>query len=320
MTSSRVVLVVAVLVTLGLMAGASRDESLAAAWVATVGNLVIPALWAAVVMSSPRRDHVLMALVGTGLALLALNGWRDGATGACWAASGAAGGWALTRHWRVLPILGVAAALLAPTLALQLDGDSFVETFEALHAESRQAFEENIGSGVSDADRRTLMANYDETAEAMLALQRLLWPGLVVLGLLTQSALCLCLGWLVARMLMPQPPRPAVRPWETWRAPFFSVWTLIGGLAAAVLGREPLAMLGWNLVLLAGLVLALQGLAVQAWLVRRVLPPVARALFWLAAALFLAPLMVAAGAVIGLADQWLNLRRIPDPTARQEDE
>jgi len=320
MTSSRAVLGITVLVTVGLMAGASRDASLASAWVATVGNLVIPALWAAVILSTPRLQEPGVALAGTLVLLVALLGWRDGLTGACWAASGAAGGWAIARRWRVLPVLGLAAALLAPTMALQLEGASFVEAFEELHAESRRAFEESLGDGVSEADRRTVMANYDDTANALLVFQRRLWPGLAALAMLIQSALCLTLGWLLVRLWLRHPPRPAIRRWDTWRAPFISVWTLIGGLAAAILGVEPLAMVGWNLVLLAGLVLAIQGLAVQTWLVRRALPPAARVVFWMLGAFFLAPLLVGGGALIGLADQWLNLRRIEDPAAPQEDD
>jgi uncharacterized protein YybS (DUF2232 family) len=156
--------------------------------------------------------------------------------------------------------------------------------------------------------------------EQMLAMQRRFWPGMVVIGLLGQAAVALGLGWLLARLAVAGPPLPARRRWEQWRAPFLSVWGLIGGLAAVISGSGFLAMIGWNLVLLAGMLLVLQGLAVQSWLMRRLLPPVPRVLFWILGAMFLAPVMLGGGLLIGLADQWMNLRRERHPDASNDDD
>ncbi|MEZ4388491.1 MAG: DUF2232 domain-containing protein [Candidatus Krumholzibacteriia bacterium] len=320
MTSARAVLGVAVLVTVGLLAGLGRGSAMAAAYAGLVGNLVVPALWSAAVMIRPRRREVATAVGLAAVLLLALAGWRDGTVGGCFVVAGVAGGWALRRGWRVLPILGVVASLLAPVMILELGGTSLVEATEALNVENRRAFDENLPAGLSASDREAALAEFDAVAGRMLAVQRRLWPGLVVIGLMSQAALALSLGWLIARLVVPRPPRPALRRWEDWRAPFFSVWTLIGGLAAVVTGNPSLVMAGWNLVLLAGLLLAVQGLAVQSWLVRRLLPPTLRALFWILGALFLAPLLVGGGVLIGLADQWLNLRRSHDPGATQGDD
>jgi hypothetical protein len=49
---------------------------------------------------------------------------------------------------------------------------------------------------------------------------------------------------------------------------------------------------------------------VQVWVTGRFLPPVGRAIYWLMAAFFIAPVVVAAGAFIGLMDQWWDLRKL----------
>jgi hypothetical protein len=66
-------------------------------------------------------------------------------------------------------------------------------------------------------------------------------------------------------------------------------------------------------VVVAAVFLVLQGLGVQAWLVSRVLPPAGQIVFWVLGTLFFAPALIGGGALIGLADQWMDLRRLRRP-------
>jgi hypothetical protein len=309
MTAPHAVLGVAVLASCGLIAAGAHGASTLALTAGLVGNIAIPALWAAVMLVRWPPTAALMAAALTAVVLVPLADARTAAVAAGFMLAGLAGGWALGRAWRVLPIVALAAACLVPVFFIELAGTDIEEAGEALTAENRRVYAESLPEGLSVADREAALAEYDAMAGRMLELQRRLWPSLVIIGLWSQAALALVLGWLVARLVTASPPRPAVRPWETWRAPFFSVWALIGGLALTVTSVETLVMVGWNVVLLAGLLLAIQGLAVQTWLVRRALPPLTRVLFWIVGALFLGPLLLGVGGLVGLVDQWWDLRR-----------
>lgn len=320
MTSSRAALVAAALVSASLLVAAALGDGQVALTAALVGNLMVPALWVAAVLLNRRLGEVLAVLGGMALVVMAVAGVREGLMAACVGLAGVAGAVVLSRRWRVLPILGVAAVFLAPVLVLEMDGEGIVEATEALYAENRRALAEGPAAELTESERQAALAEYDAVVERMLATQRRFWPAMVLIGLMSQAALALGMGWLLTRLVVANPPRPARRRWEEWRAPFISVWTLIGGLAAVITGIQPLAMIGWNLVLLAGLLLVVQGLAVQSWLMRRLLPPVPRVLFWIMAAMFLAPVLLGGGLLIGLADQWMNLRRDRSPAASNDDD
>jgi hypothetical protein len=56
--------------------------------------------------------------------------------------------------------------------------------------------------------------------------------------------------------------------------------------------------------------LSVQGLSVQIHVMGRMMPPWVRILFWGLAAVFLAPLIVLSSALLGVVDQWLDMRRL----------
>jgi hypothetical protein len=95
-----------------------------------------------------------------------------------------------------------------------------------------------------------------------------------------------------------------------WRLPFYVVWILCAGVGLVVLRLGDLSQLGINLTLIAALLLSVQGLAVQINLGARFFAPWVRIVFWALAAVLFAPFVLAGSAVIGLADQWLDWRRL----------
>jgi hypothetical protein len=77
-----------------------------------------------------------------------------------------------------------------------------------------------------------------------------------------------------------------------------------------LLTRAPyLATGGLNLALLAATILSVQGIAVQFHVTSRILSKMGRLFYWLAMGFFFAPLILVSGAVLGLVDQWVDLRR-----------
>ncbi len=170
--------------------------------------------------------------------------------------------------------------------------------------------ERGLPAGLDEAARQAATARIErEVAAVGRALLRI-WPALLALGLLSQAALTVLLvRWLGGRWGRVGRLRPLPSP-ARWRLPFYVVWALVAGLALLALRRDPAAGAGLNLVIVAAALLTLQGLSVQVDVVARALSPWGRALFWILAALFLAPVLLAASVLLGLVDQWLDLRRL----------
>ncbi|HOX25244.1 MAG TPA: DUF2232 domain-containing protein [Candidatus Krumholzibacteria bacterium] len=305
----------AVVVTVGAAWLAGRDQDVGAVAGGLVASFAVPALWTAVWFGGrdPRRIAAVAALAVGASGLL--GGWLLGAVVGGFVAAGLVGGWAQGRRWPWLSVWCLAALCLVPGFLLELGGTPLPEATAELAAQWRQEFESDLPAGLSDAERTAALVRLDDTLAAVTAMQRRFWPSLVAIGLLAQAAVAVHLGWALARLADRRVARPARGSFVTWRAPFVTVWVLIGSLALGLVGAGAVALVGWNLVLLIALLLAAQGLAVQAWLVRLAVPPLGQTLFWVLGALFFAPVMVGGGTLIGLADQWWDLRRLRRPPA-----
>jgi len=179
MTSARATTVAAGLGSAGLLMSAARGDGSVALTAALIGNIAVPALWAAAMLVNRRVADVLPTLAALAVAVAVVAGPGEAASGALVALAGVAGGAAMQRRWRILPTLGVAAAFLAPVLVLELSGEGIVETTEALYAENRRALAEGPAAELSESERQTVLADYDAVVEQMLAVQRRFWPGMV---------------------------------------------------------------------------------------------------------------------------------------------
>ncbi len=228
------------------------------------------------------------------------------------AAGGAALGWGLARRRPPAAVLGLATAPALLLLALTMSPAAAERVLE----ETGRRLQETLtlppagmeAQGESDQQlemREAAAASVERTVATL----RRLWPALLLLGLLLQAAAAV---WLVRRLAARAGRATELTPWpplRRWRMPFALVWILAGGIALVLARGEPAARAGVNLIAASAALLALQGAAVVWALATRVLPPLARWLIALAALLLLAPACLLACAAIGLADQWLDVRR-----------
>ncbi len=229
---------------------------------------------------------------------------------AAYVVAGLAGGAALERRMSTLAVVALIAAIMVPGLLLGLREMPMGEELEMLAGALRETFVERLPADATEAQRTASMAEFERQMAGALKVSARIWPSLLALGLLAQAALGLGLGRMLMRLGGVRLARPAGRPFAVWEAPAASVWVLAAGLVLMLVAGEPGRLAGLNLAILAGIALSVQGVAVQVWVTGRFLPPAARAAYWLLTAFFLAPVVVAAGAFIGLMDQWWDLRKL----------
>jgi len=309
MTSSRIVLTVVAAGLTAAMAGlsGSNDANLALA-VGLMAPFLVPALWTATWLIGRWDPKILGGAALTAIAVFMVSDLPVSGVMVGYMVAGLVGAWALGRRWRVLPLLATVGACLVPGFFLDLQDSSVTVVMAELFSEMSSEYKSTLPEGLSVAERDAALTAFNDTAEQFLAMHRQTWPALTAMGFMVQAALFLGLGWGLARLRMAAVPLPSVRSLATWRAPFASVWVLIGGLILSLLGQGWMTTVGWSLTLGAASLLAIQGLVIQAWLVRMALPPLGQTIFWVLGAFFLAPMMIGGGALIGLADQWLDIR------------
>ena len=210
--------------------------------------------------------------------------------------------------------------VLIPGLVLDLGGTSYPDAVAEANDELRLQIEAGPLAEMEPDEQATTRAAMDEIFDGTLTVVRRFWPALLAGGFMIQAALFLVFGRGLARLIDATIPRPTAWSFHRWRAPFASVWVLIGGLALSLVGSGQAAMIGWNVVLAAAVLLMVQGLAVQFWLVRLALPLAGQILFWVVGAMLFAPVMVGGGALVGLVDQWWDLRRLQRPDATDDED
>jgi hypothetical protein len=296
---------VAALATGAIVWSAGRVPAAAAA-----APLVLPGLWLAVWLLAA-RPALVVAMAVLGVVVGAVNmPIVPVAILAAYVVAGLAGGAALERGTSTLVVVVLIAALMVPGLLLALRETPMGDELAVLAGGLRESYAGRLPADCTEVQRKASMAEFERQLDGALKVSAWIWPSLLALGLLMQAALALWLGRLLARAGGLRLVRPVSRPFAVWEAPGAMVWVLAAGLLLLVAGGEPGKRAGLNLAILAGLALSVQGVAVQVWVTGRFLPPVGRAIYWLMAAFFIAPVVVAAGAFIGLMDQWWDLRKL----------
>jgi len=173
-----------------------------------------------------------------------------------------------------------------------------------------EVLEDNLPSGASEQQRVLALAEEKRNLDRMAALAAKIYPLVIGMGILGQGGIILALVLFTVRRL-----GLAVAGWtlprfSRWRLPYYLVWLLVVGIGL-MLTRAPIpAAAGLNLALLAACVLSVQGIAVQFHVTGRVLSKLGRLLYWLVMGFFLAPLILISGVVLGLVDQWVDLRHL----------
>lgn len=277
---------------------------------AAASPLVLPGLWLAVWLLVARPALVVA------MAALGVIGGTVGmpmvpaAILATYVVAGLVGGAALGRGWSSLAVVVLIAAVMVPGLLLGLREAPVNDEFAVLAGALRESFTTRLPADAPEAERVASLAEFERQLAGALKVSARIWPSLLALGLLMQGALGLGLGRLLTRAGGRRLAPLARRPFAAWEAPGAVVWVLAVGLLLLLAGGETGGLAGLNVTILAGVVLAVQGVAVQVWVTQKFLSPAARAIYWLLAAFFIAPVVVAAGAFIGLMDQWWDLRKL----------
>lgn len=315
MTSGRTRLpVVAAVATVALAGIAARGGPSVSVSVCLVMPLLVPAFWTGVALTERRHGLARQASLAAVVLGLVAAGVSAGLVVAVHVLAGNVVGTLWRRRGQALLVVLAGALCLAPGFWIGLDGQSVPELFATWGEVLRENHAAGLPEDLPASERAAAVAAFEAGLAGTLEVQQRLWPSLVAFGLVVQAALILVAGRLLARLGGGEAPGPARLPFVTWRAPFATVWLLIGGLAASLspVGRG-LNDLGWNLVLASSVLLAIQGMAVLAWFGRRVLPPPVRGLFWIVGIGFFAPVLVGSGLLVALADQWWDLRRLRRP-------
>jgi hypothetical protein len=104
-----------------------------------------------------------------------------------------------------------------------------------------------------------------------------------------------------------------VPPFARWQVPFAAVWFLAAGLGLLASRHLVATIVGANLAVCVAAWFALQGAAVVMALFERTLPPGSRVftlVVGVLTGLFAWPIVGTALAILGLADGWIDFRRL----------
>ncbi len=307
------VMAIVALQTASVGGDASRQTGSLLAVLALPLPLFLSVLWGwAMLALQPRRWVPLAAAV----ALAAAGLWEHGPMlwqAASNMAAGLVAGWALQKRLRPDAALVLCAGLLVPMVAVGLREMPVSDQMAMLRQDMSSMMEARVPAAADEAQREKALALEMKKFDAALHAAAKVYPLMMALGLLTQAALILGLVWFSARLTGGLTQGWKFGSFSRLRLPFYTVWLLIAGLGLLLTRAEPLLSVGLNLALLAALVLSVQGVAVQVAVMGRMLSPLGRFLFWFVMGVFFAPLVLASGVLLGLADQWLDFRGLDRP-------
>ena len=281
--------------------------------------LLLAVVWGnALLLARPRRLVITAAAIWFAATwFLAPEGlaWRLGS----YVTAGLVAGVALGRRWRNDVALALIALVLIPA-AWTLIQVPVAEQLAVFSDEFVAAQQKSLPAGASPEQAAQVAAEVRQELEKVTRLTERAYPGFLALGILGEAALVLVVVWWLGRRLGLVGLGRKLPAFSCWRLPFYVVWGLIAGIGLLLTRIAPLDTIGLNLALVAGLLLSIQGLSVQVFVINRLLSPVMRLVFWVVMGVFLHPLLMASSLVLGLADQWLELRRAGCPETGQDEE
>lgn len=224
--------------------------------------------------------------------------------------AGLLAGVAIGVRWRLdLSVLVVALAL-CPILVWSSLQVPVSEQLDLYRGEMLKALEKNLPANASETQRTQALAEEKRKLDQVTGLAAKIYPSLLGVGVLGQAGIILALVWLGIKALGMAPQRWRLPPFTAWRVPFYVVWVLVLGLGLLVTRQPVLANAGLNLTLLAAGILSVQGTAIQFHVTGRLMSGAGRVVYWAVMGIFFAPLVMASGVVLGLVDQWWDIRRL----------
>ncbi len=225
-------------------------------------------------------------------------------------AAGLLAGLALGMRWRLDAALLVVVLALSPILLWTTFEVPVEEQFQILSDEMLKTLEYDLPAGADETQRTAAMAKERRKLEQLTGLAIKAYPFFLAVGVLGQAGIILALLWLVVRGLGLEPHGWSLPPFSRWRVPFYVVWVLVIGLGLVLTRRPGLANAGMNLALLAACVLSVQGIAVQFHVTGRMMSMTGRVFYWSVMGFFFGFLIMGSGIVLGLIDQWWDIRRL----------
>lgn len=295
----------------GLAAGEPAGGTTSVLWlpVAMVAPLVVSVLWGLAAWGDrrwPRLAGSLAAWLAAGyLVVGGADTWQATAN----VAAGLVAGLAWRHRWRFDAALVGAAAVLAPLVVWAAVQMPVHEQLKTIGDQSLKVLEQQAPPNTDPAELQKAREVGRQRVTQLTDLTLRLYPSLIATGLLGQALVILLLVRVAGRRQSLVPVGWGLPPFARWRLPFYLVWALAAGIGLLVTRRAPWADVGLNLTVLAAAILSVQGLAVQFHLSRRLLPPVGLVVYWTLMGLAFVPLLVTS-VLLGLADQWRDLRRL----------
>lgn len=265
----------------------------------------VPALWGTAFLTS---RPIAICLVAAGGWLVAGLGIAPGMVvwpTASYVAAGLAAGLALGSRFRLDAALAVVTLALAPYFVWTIQEVPLEEKYELLTEQYIEARREML-EGTADPKQVELTLEAERRQHEQLARQALkILPSVFGLGIVGLAGMLLALVWLTTRLLGVKVGVSPLPPFGRWRLPFYLVWALVAGLGLFITRLPVAASAGLNLALAVGTLLSVQGAAVQWQITGRTMGLVPRVIYLLVAGFLFLPLVL-----LGLADQWLDFRKL----------
>ena len=271
---------------------------------------MVSSLWGwSLLAGRPRR--LVLAFAGGVLVLLLMGlpndiAWQVGGN----MAAGLAAGLALGARWRLDAGLLAVAICLAPALIWSAVEFPVLDHLDDFRGATLESMEETLWQGLDESNLAQARQREEARLEKAVGMMEKIFPALLVVGGLGQSGLILLLVAWLARLSGGAPGLQGIGSFTGWRLPFYLVWCLVLGVGLMLTRLPYLATSGLNLVLITGILISIQGLAVQAFFTSRLLPGPVQIIFWLIMGMPLVGMLLVASMVLGLADQWMDMRRL----------
>lgn len=270
---------------------------------------LVSALWGWALLAG--RPKKVVAAAAGGLLAVALMWWPQDIV---WqvagnVAAGMAAGLALGSRWRIDAGLAAVTVCLAPVLIWSALQVPLRENMTAFQDSTLQSMEESLWSKLDEPQRTQARLREEARLEDAIEMMARIFPALLAVGVLGQAGLILLLVLWLGRRTGLATGLGGGRQFTGWRFPFYLVWALALGVGLMLTRQPALGTAGLNLALVAASLIGVQGLAVQAFFTARLLPGPMQVVFWLVMGLPLAGVLMVASVVLGLADQWIDMRR-----------
>ncbi len=316
-------IVVAVFTTVvlgGLFSVAQGNEELILPVLGILGMMslltpyVVPVVWTWALLMG--RPHIWV-LAGAGLWLVA--GLVMMPHEVTWpmtthVVAGLVAGMGLMLRWKPGVILLLLAVVSLPIVLWSLNQVPLEEIFEEQKEQALEARRELLIAGTRAGDEPPSLELEEQMLDDLFETVRQLTPGAVAVGLVLQAAVTFGLVWLLVRVLGLAPVLRGFPPFSRWRLPFVVVWVLAAAVGLMIVPLPWWPAAGSNLVMVAGVMLAIQGAAVQWRMGAARVPMLLRLFFMFMAGMLFLPLVL-----LGLADQWMDFRKLDTEEPDQDD-